>query len=284
MATGKYTVVTGASGFIGNAFARQLSAERKVVCLSRHAPAGDLEFVEGEFHNLEHLPRLDGFEIECVVHLGAVTGGCSEEDGLAVNVVGTTRLLRYALNRGCRKFVLASSIASIGCLQGDFVPLQIPILDEHPCLARDAYGFSKSAMEQVTRYMQRGVPDADIINLRLGAVVPEPPEVHGTDNLKSHAFILLGRVMLADVLRALDVAVNAPAHPGVRVYNVVGPDANVRVPVPEVLRASLGAAAEVLDFSWYERPGHEFDAVYAMDKIKNELGFVPLESVRTRAR
>ena len=165
------TLITGASGLIGNAFAQELSAKRPVICLSRKKSRGeDVTAIQGEFHSFEDLRQLDSFDISCVVHLAAVTGGCSEEEGLAVNVLGTRRLLRYALDRGCRKFVLASSIAAAGCLSDAFLPLQLPIPDEHPCLAYDAYGFSKAMMEELTRYFHRVVPDSDFINLRIGLV------------------------------------------------------------------------------------------------------------------
>lgn len=101
-AEGGYTLITGASGFIGNAFAQQLSIKRQVICLSRKMPQGNIPSVQGEFHSFEDLRQLDRFEISCVVHLAAVTGGCSEEDGVAVNVLGTRRLLRYAINRGVK--------------------------------------------------------------------------------------------------------------------------------------------------------------------------------------
>ena len=281
-AQGAHVLITGASGFIGSAFARRLSTDRQIVCLSRKRPQGDIPSVLGEFHSFEDLRKLDGFDIGCVVHLAAVTGGCSEEDGLAVNVQGTRRLLRYAIDRGCRKFVLASSIAAVGCLSEEFLPLRLPIPDDHPCLARDAYGLSKAMMEEVTRFLHRVTPDADFINLRFGAVDGTPPPVFSAANAPGSPFVNFAHVMLSDILRALTLSVDAPAQPGVRVFNVVGPDANVSDPVPAVLRSSLGARSEQLDLSWYDAPGHEFDAPYAMDKISSALGFSPEKSTRVR--
>ena len=152
--------------------------------------AGQRLFVRGEFHSFEDLRQLDGFAIECVVHLAAATGGSTEEDALNTNVVGSRRLLRYALDRGCRKFVMASSIAAVGCLDANFVPLAVPIPDDHPCLATDAYGLSKALMEEITRYFQRVVPDSDFINLRL-SVVDDPaasPPLYSVDNVPHAPF------------------------------------------------------------------------------------------------
>jgi UDP-glucose 4-epimerase len=271
-----YTLVTGASGRIGGAFARQLSEKRPVVCLSRKKTDGDVTTaaaVQGEFHSFEDLRQLDPFDISCVVHLAAVTGGCSEEDGLDINVLGTRRLLRYALDRGCRKFVLASSIAAAGCLSDAFLPLQLPIPDEHPCLAYDAYGLSKAMMEELTRYFHRAVPDSDFINLRIGLVErADAPHLFRVGDPLGWPFVNLARITLGDLLKALDCAVAAPPRPGVRVINVVTQQANCGDPVPAVLRACLGERAEELDLSWYERPGHAYDALYATDKLQGLLG------------
>ena len=274
VAGGGYTLVTGASGRIGNAFAGQFSTKQQVIGLSRKKPEGDYAAVQGEFHSFEDLRQLDPYDISCVVHLAAVTGGCSEEDGLAINVLGTRRLLRYALDRGCRKFVLASSIAAAGCLSDEFLPLQLPIPDEHPCLAYDAYGFSKAMMEELTRYFQRVVSDSDFINLRIGLVdkTDVPHLFHAGDPL-GWPFVNLARVNLDDLLSALGHAASAPLQPGARIFNVVNPRTNCADPVPEVLRSCLGSRAEQLDLSWYEKPGHSYDALYATDNIQTALGF-----------
>ena len=100
---------------------------------------------------------LDGLKIDVVVHLAAVTGGCREEDGLLVNVEGTRKLLRYFSDRGCTRFVNASSIAAVGFQSPKFRPLELPIPDEHPCLDRNGYGLSKYLMEEVTKYMWRAL-------------------------------------------------------------------------------------------------------------------------------
>ena len=132
------TLVTGAGGYIGAALLEELAKQQvPVVGLSRRARARP-GMLRCDFTSDNDLHELDGLQIDRVCHLGAVTGGCSEEDGLVVNVLGTQRLMRYLVDRGCRKFVLASSIAAVGLAASDFVPEAVPIPDAHPCLARDA--------------------------------------------------------------------------------------------------------------------------------------------------
>jgi len=281
-----YTLITGASGFIGMALAHQLAALEEtfgpVICLSRHRPDKTLPFIKGEFHSFEDLRQLDRYDIRRVVHLAAVTGGCSEEDGLAINVQGTRRLLRYALDRGCRKFVLASSIAAVGCLSKEFLPRTLPMPDEHPCLALDAYGLSKGLVEEVTRFFNRKYPDADFINLRLGSVdkPDRPPTLFSAANPPALPFVELAHVSLADVLQALYLAVTAPTKPGVRVFNVVGAEMNTTDPVDHVLAAALGPRYARIDARWFTQPGHGYDAIYMMEAIEKELGFVSEKTVR----
>ncbi|MEZ4659698.1 MAG: NAD-dependent epimerase/dehydratase family protein [Caldilineaceae bacterium] len=98
--------------------------------------------IEGDFRSLKNCTSWMPTDIDMLVHLAAVTGGCNEEDGLRVNVLGTHHLLRYLIDRGVQKFVLASSIAAVGMQSLRFRPLQLPMPDEHPCLDRDGYGFS----------------------------------------------------------------------------------------------------------------------------------------------
>lgn len=278
----EYTLVTGVSGFIARELVRQLSPDRPLLGMSRKKSEGNFVFVKGEFHSFEDLRQLDKFRLAGVIHLAATTGGSSEEDALEINVAGTRRLLRYALDRGCRKFVLASSIAAVGCLSKDFRPLELPIPDEHPCLARDAYGLSKAMVEDLTRYFNRVVPDSNFIHLRLGSVndPAKPPRLFSEENPPKLPFVELGPVMLDDVVKALIAAINAPVKPGVRVYNVAGPDANCREPLPQVVRASLGEQAGPLDFAYFEQPGHSHSGLYSMEKIEKELGFKPGQSTR----
>lgn len=280
-------LITGVSGFIGGALFGQLSQSRPVIGLSRSrwrdALPDNASVVEGNFASFEDLRQLDEYSIDGLVHMAAATGGCSEEEGLAVNVCGTRRLLRYLLDRGCRKFVLASSIAAAGCLQAAFLPKQIPVPDDYRCEAIDAYGFSKAMMEKVTQHFARVHNDADFINLRLGVVVDDEKwqPLHITASTPLDApFAELARVYRSDVLGAIRRALDAPHKSGVRNYNVVGSAPTCDEPVVEVLRAFYKDRAEELDLSHYEQAGNEYSPLYAMEKIKTELGFAPRKSTQ----
>lgn len=266
-------LVTGASGFIGKALSASLAKRHRVVCLSRRHPSLDLPFVRGEFGQFEDLRQLDRFNFDAVIHLAAVTGGCAERDGILVNVEGTRCLMRYLMERGCEKFVMASSIAAVGMQSVRFRPLQLPIPDGHPCLDRDGYGFSKYLMEEVTKYYHRQNERIDVINLRLSSVCADdkmpPPKRVGP--MGQWALGSITVMALNDAVRAFTLAVESPHKSVVRTLNAAAPKAWVADPVADVLHNWWG---QDVDVSYFRQVGREYDSVYDVRRIKDEIGFV----------
>ena len=265
-------LITGSSGFIGKELAKSLSRQHHVLCLSRRDPQLQLPWTRGDFGSFEDLRQLDDHRIDAVVHLAAVTGGCLERDGILVNVEGSRCLMRYLIDRGCRKFVMASSIAAVGCQSTRFRPLQLPMPDEHPCLDRDGYGFSKYLMEEMTRYYHRQNPDIDVINLRLSGVVSDgvPFQIEGVRPLRPWSPGALVVIRRSHAVRAITLAVEAAHQPGVRTYNVASPRILASAPTAEILRHWWGSD---VDLSHYEQPGHEYDGLFDVRRIEQDLGF-----------
>lgn len=272
-------LITGASGFIGRALVKRLAEQHFVIALSRKKVERASAYVEGAFDSETDLSKLDPFPIEAVIHLAAVTGGCSEEEGLAVNVLGTRRLYRYLLDRGCRKFITASSIAVAGGLSEAFTPLELPIPDEHPCLATDAYGLSKAMVETLTHYFHRGQNNTDFINLRLGAVASDDwtPPVLEAGTTPVLPFITMAHIYADDVIEGIAAVLAAPLKPGVRTLNLVGPDVTSNLPVTEVLNLMVGDSCKIES---YHFPGHNFLPLYSMKRFEDEFGFKPVRSTR----
>ncbi len=77
----------------------------------------------------------------------------------------------------------------------------------------------------------------------------------------------------SDAGRVFTLAANAPYKPGVRIMNAVGPKSWVADPVAKILHAWWG---DTVDVSYFEQSGHEYDSVYQVKRIKEELGFVAL--------
>ena len=129
-------------------------------------------------------------------------------------------------------------------------------------------------MEQLTRHLSRQHPQIDIINLRLAAV-PAPdkmtPPPEEACPLSAWTVGQLTHMHLDDAVRVFTLAAESPVKPGVRIMNACTKNAMTRVPVAEVLRLWWG---EEVDLSWYEQPGHEFDGLFDVKRIEDELGFV----------
>ena len=216
------------------------------------------------------------------MHLAGETGGTSEEAGLGTNVLGTRRLLRYVLDRGCKKIVLASSIAAYGCLHPDFVPQRLPMLPTDPCQAQDAYGLSKYLMESMASYFARTHRFAEIVGLRFGWVMyssrSQMPwcEVDETVPLP---FLYLGQVSEHDVMAGIEHVLRSPSKPGHHLHNLVGPDIRSKGHVADFLRHHLGGAAKELQITAYEQPGSQCTPIYSMDSFEQDYGFKSTHSV-----
>jgi nucleoside-diphosphate-sugar epimerase len=267
-------LVTGASGFIGSALSSALSSEHEVVGMSRRRiDLPHVKYIPGEFGSFGDLRQLDKLDIDVVVHLGAVTGGATERDCMLVNVEGTRCLMRYLIDRGCKKFVMASSIAAVGMQNIDFRPDQVPIPDEHPCYDRDGYGFSKFMMEEVTKYHWRQNQDIDVVNLRLSSVAPEdksrakPPGIRPLGNWSLGSLTVM---LLPDAIRAFSLAASVPHQSGVRTMNASASRAWATAPTADVLENWWG---DKFDLSYYRKPGNELHSAYSVTRIQEELGF-----------
>ncbi|HEU4599029.1 MAG TPA: NAD(P)-dependent oxidoreductase [Solirubrobacterales bacterium] len=219
-------LVTGASGFVGSALVERLRRSHRVLALSRRPVAGAHEFVRGSFASREDLAGLDPHRVDVVVHLAAVLEEAGEEEALAVNVAGTRTLLRYLAGRGCRRFVLASSIGAAGATSPGFEPRQRPIPDDHPGDATDPYGLSKWLMEEVAFYFSRQDPELEIALLRLGGVVDETDRetlAEVGEAVELYPFIVGGGLISrADAAEGFARAAERPLGPGCRRINLVG--------------------------------------------------------------
>ena len=268
------TLLTGAGGYIGTRLLETLARRGDdVVGLSRQDMVGT-PVLKGDFTCEQDLHVLDGFHVDRLCHLAAVTGGCSEEDGFRVNVLGTRRLMRYLVDRGCRKFVLASSIAVVGLAASDFVPEAVPIPDEHPCLARDAYGLSKYLMEETSRYFSRAQPDLEITVLRLCSIFPgrgPTPKVATAERPPTYALASITKMTLKDSVAAFSRALQTDLGPGFRIFNAGPQRAWTEVPVATLLDRWLDGQVSA---SHYQSELQAFDSVFAVNAIAEELGFV----------
>ncbi|HEY0468925.1 MAG TPA: SDR family oxidoreductase [Polyangiaceae bacterium] len=163
------TLVTGATGHIGNNLVRALLArgERvRVLCRPSSSPkplAGlDVERMEGDLRDAASLARAVA-GVERVYHVAAMISIRSGDRKALwdANVAGTARLLVAAREAGVKRFVHTSSFGAIGRNPSGPSSEQHALDPEEP--ATD-YEQSKAASElEVKREIERGL-DACIVN------------------------------------------------------------------------------------------------------------------------
>lgn len=266
-------LVTGPSGRVARAVISRLLGRHRMIGFGRTDPGTDgIEFVRGDFSKFEDLRQLDKTEIQAVIHLSGVTGGCLERDGLLVNVEGTRCLLKYAMARGCRKFVVASSIAAIGIQDAASRPLSLPIADQHQCLDAQGYGFSKYLMEEVVKYCWRQDKNLDAVIFRMASVTTNENrgELKGICPAGEWGMGSITRILLEDVVEAFVVAVESQHKAGVRVMNLASEFAWVSVPTVEILRNWW---RDDVDLSWLMKPGNEWKGIFDIRAVGTEFGF-----------
>ncbi|MBK6974852.1 MAG: UDP-glucose 4-epimerase GalE [Sterolibacteriaceae bacterium] len=161
-------LVTGGAGYIGSHTCVELmEAGERVVVLDNYsnsspeslrrvaAIAGVTPFcVEGDLRDADCLRRVFARnEIEAVIHFAGLKAvGESVAKPLLYydnNVAGTIRLLEAMREAGVRNLVFSSSAT----VYGD--PQRLPLTEDHPLSATNAYGRSKLMIEEILRDVSR---------------------------------------------------------------------------------------------------------------------------------
>lgn len=156
-------IVTGGAGFIGSHLVERLARERwgdivVVDNLYRSDPAriaarqhDAVQFVQADIRDTAAL-REHFAGAELVFHLAAqsnVMGALQDSDySFTTNVVGTYNVLQAAHTAGVRRVIFASSREVYG------EAARLPVAEDHPLNAKNAYGASKAAGELYARVFQ----------------------------------------------------------------------------------------------------------------------------------
>ena len=171
-------VVTGAAGRLGRRVVQLLVDQNKEVLATDQVAADDLpaEFVRCDLVDAKAVEGiLKG--AEAVVHMGAIPGPLREDPRVIFdnNVASTFNIMMSAAELGLRRVVFSSSAFGMGWAHDGnaFVPLYLPLDEEHPMMPFEPYGLSKQVGEDIGRMIARN-SDTTVVSLRFTNVaLPE---------------------------------------------------------------------------------------------------------------
>ena len=174
-----YTLLTGATGFIGSHVAERLLLDGTwpVIAIVRggrgYKNTAELAgqgviLVRGRFYEPDLLKSIfTSFPIRNVVHIAALTGEGkgNREEYEEVNVRGTERLLAFSYSSGVERFIYCSSVGVFGT-----IPAQLPAGLSTRLNPDNVYHQSKlSAEQEVHHFISKG----------LGAFIIRPTIAYG---------------------------------------------------------------------------------------------------------
>lgn len=292
MPEARSVLVTGGAGFIGSHLADAfLAAGKRVVILddlstgqASRVPGG-VRFVEGDIRTFDIAGLLRDEKIDTIVHHAAqIDVRKSVEDPVfdaEVNVLGTIRVAKAALDAGALQIVFASSG---GAIYGD--PEGFAADESHATNPVSPYGVAKLAGEKylfglahgttllvtALRYAnvygprQDGRGEAGVIGIWMKKLLAGEECLINGDGTQSRDFVFVG-----DVVRANLAAVSRRAGGVVNVGNGVETSVNR---LYELVAAACGSSKPALRGP--AKPGEQMRSVLDVTKSRAALGLTGL--------
>ncbi|HWG26022.1 NAD-dependent epimerase/dehydratase family protein [Actinospica sp.] len=237
-------LVTGAAGTLGREVVRHLRSRGWTVRADDRVPLDPGEADEVSSGDLLDPERVRGIVagMSAVVHAAAIPAPMlgSEQEIFSNNVMSAYQVLDAAGRAGVPRIAYISSLSALGFAYSahGISPESFPVTEEHPCLAEDVYGLSKSLGEGIAR----------TVALRWGSTVVSlrfPFLGHG-ERLRHHLDYvqadprndsrgLWAWLDTRDAARAIEAALTRPLT-GHHVVQVVADDSTSPVPTAELLR------------------------------------------------
>ena len=274
-------VVTGAAGRLGRLVVRLLVDQGREVLATDQLDADDLpaEFVRCDLVDAE---AVEGIlkNAEAVVHMGAIPGPLRDPPKVIFdnNVESTFNVMMSAAELGLRRVVFSSSAFGMGWAhEGDaFVPLYLPLDEEHPMMPFEPYGLSKQVGEDIGRMIARS-SDTTVVSLRftnvaLPEVIAEFPWPAPTQE-EPLTLVMWAYADARDVAEANVLALDAEIEE-YEAFMIAQPSSRFAEPTVDLVRSNFGNRVEIRD-------GLDGTAsVISTDKAQRLLGWRPLHDWR----
>ncbi len=217
-------VVTGGSGKIGRWVVRELvsdaggSTPHEVTVFDR-AKVLDVDGARFRPGDIQDLGQVFGVlaGADSVIHLAGIPthSVAPNEDTFRINAMGTFNVHEAAWRLGIRRVVTASSEAVLGWAPGtmvrEFAPDYLPIDEDHPFGAQEAYGLSKIACEAIARSYTTKCGMETVMLRPPWVVSPEELQtLHETGGVTPSEFALFHYVDARDLAAAFRSAIERP--------------------------------------------------------------------------
>jgi len=287
-------VLTGIAGTVGRLLARQLHLDHEVIGLDRRDLPDrpkDIRVYRLDIRRKRCENLFRRHHVDAVIHLNIMHDFRRPQPELhAFNVLGTQRLLEYAVRHGVRKFVFLSTANVYGARPDN--PQYLT--EESLLLAGEGFSEMRSLVSAdmlVTSFFWK-TPEVETVILR-------PAHILGTATNGPSAYLSLPRIPtvlgfdpMIQVIHESEVvrAIVAAVEPGRRgIYNVAGPPATplsslVRylgkrtVPLPYPLLRALAQQAWQMGVAHVPPPELDFlrfPCLVDDARARRELTFVP---------
>jgi UDP-glucose 4-epimerase len=297
-------LVTGISGNLGRALAKQLHTDARVIGVDRRPFAGKPKDIDHFQVDLRKARVEDAFRrrrVDALIHLGIMHDPRMPfSEAHSFNVVGTQRILDLCIRHGVRKAVVLSSANVYGPRpdNSNFLP------EETPLMAGERFSEMRDLIE-LDMYAQSFMwkhPELETVILRPVNIVGPTVRNAPSNYLRlARPVTVLGFDPMVQIIHEQDVcrALALALRPGLRgVFNVTGPgqlplSAILReldrhpIPVPHlVVRTLLRRAFEARLTSF---PPEEVDHIQYLcvvdgSRFVREAGWSPSASLRDTIR
>ena len=247
-------VVTGAAGRLGRRVVQLLVDRGREVLATDQLAADDLptEFVRCELGDVGAVAEiLNG--AEAVIHMGAIPGPQRAEPRVIFenNVAADFHVMMSAAELGLRRVVFSSSAFGMGWAHDGnaFVPLYLPLDEEHPMMPFEPYGLTKQVGEDIGRMIAR-TSGTTVVSLRFTNVAL--PEVqaefpwHAPTPEEPLTLVMWAYADARDVAEAHVLALDVDIEE-YEAFMLAQPSSRFAEPTIDLVRRNFGDRVEIRD-------------------------------------